>query len=133
CLAGELERELAAYRGRVVAFEPDGEAFTQYFFVGDEDFEAAGLMPEVAQAIERRLHQPAGECQTCGQPARWLWFSREQVPSLDEVGRIAMARGEEFCARHGGEKLSQAFAAVADANLFYVNAPYGESGAYVWI
>lgn len=133
CLASELERELAEYRGRVVAFEPDGESFSQYFFVGDEEFEAAGLIPEVAKAITRRLQQPAGECQSCGEPARWLWFSREQVPSLDEIGRIAMAQGEEYCAKHGGQKLCEAFSKVRDANLFYVNAPYGEAGAYVWI
>jgi len=41
CLAGLLERELAACPSRVVAFEPDGENFTQYFFLGREDFAAA--------------------------------------------------------------------------------------------
>src|SRR5215472_11804808 len=43
CLSGLLEPELAAYSGCVVAFEPDGESFTQFFFVGRDDFAAAGL------------------------------------------------------------------------------------------
>ena len=133
CLLGELERELSQHRGRVVAFEPDGSAFTQYFFVGTEEFSDAGLQPEVAQAISRRLLQPMGDCQACHEAANWLWFSKEQIPSLDEVGRIATARGEEFCARHGAEKLCAAFTDVKDANLFYVNTPYGDAGAYVWI
>ena len=38
CLLGELEDELARYRGRVLAFEPDGDAFSQYFFVGRAGF-----------------------------------------------------------------------------------------------
>src|ERR1700687_1115323 len=62
CLAGLLEPELAACPSRVVAFEPDGENFTQYFFVGREDFAAAGLRSEVAAAIETRLENLKGEC-----------------------------------------------------------------------
>jgi hypothetical protein len=107
----------------VIAFEPDGASFTQYFFVGADEFADAGLQPEVAAAISRRLEQPA----------TWLWFSRSAVPSLDEAGRIAMAVGEEYCARHGAEKLCAAFSELTDANLFYINEPYGEAGAYVWI
>src|SRR2546426_2275279 len=45
CLVGVLEAELAAYAGRVVAFEPDLDSFSQYFFVAGPDFEAAGLVP----------------------------------------------------------------------------------------
>src|SRR6266850_1669803 len=36
CLTGVMEKELASYAGRMVAFEPDGETFTQYFFVGKD-------------------------------------------------------------------------------------------------
>ena len=133
CLAGELERELSAHGGRLVAFEPDGESFTQYFYVGADDFGAAGLTPEVSQAIERRLQQPLGDCCACDRPATWLWISREEVPSLDDVSRLAAAPGQEYCAAHGARKLIAAFEQVSDANLFYVNAPYGEAGAYVWI
>ncbi|PYU09880.1 MAG: hypothetical protein DMG29_18635, partial [Acidobacteria bacterium] len=43
CLVGVLEAELAAYAGRVVAFEPDLDSFSQYFFVAGPDFDAAGL------------------------------------------------------------------------------------------
>jgi hypothetical protein len=133
CLMGELERELSQHRGRLVAFEPDGSAFTQYFYVGAEEFSGAGLLPEVASAISRRLLQPAGECQECQHTASWLWLSRQEVPSLDETDHIAKAPGQEFCARHGARKLLAAFANVTDANLFYVNTPYDEAGAYLWI
>ncbi len=133
CLLRELESELADYQGRVVAFEPDGQAFTQYFFVGVAEFAAAGLLPDLASAIARRLGQPAGDCVQCDAPAHWLWFSREQVGSLDEVPRIAMACGETLCSRHGAQKLCATLAAVSEANLFYMNSPYGEAGAYLWI
>jgi hypothetical protein len=133
CLAGLLEPELAAYAGRVVAFEPDGESFTQYFFVGREDFEAAGLRSEVAAAIAARLEKLEGACSDCGAPATWLWISRREVSSLDQTERIETSPGALFCAKHGGAKMREALGQVEEANLFYVNAPYGNSGAYVWI
>ena len=133
CLRVQMEKELPAYRGRVVAFEPDNSEFSQYFFVGSDEFSAAGLQPEVAAAISRRLEQQMGLCERCDRPATWLWFSRDEVPSLDEVARIAMARAETLCSHHGSQKLLQSFAHAPEANLFYVNMPYGESGAYLWI
>jgi hypothetical protein len=133
CLAGLLEPELAACPSRVVAFEPDGESFTQYFFLGREDFAAAGLRSEVAAAILTRLEELEGECSDCGKPATWLWISRREVSSLDQTERIAASPGALFCATHGAAKLCEALGQVAEANLFYVNAPYGDSGAYVWI
>lgn len=133
CLTGLLEPELAAFPGRAVAFEPDGESFTQYFFVGRDDFAAAGLRPEVAAAIEKRAGEISGECSDCGAPATWLWISRREVSSLDQTERIENSPGALFCARHGAAKLCDALGRVQEANLFYVNAPYGESGAYLWI
>jgi hypothetical protein len=133
CLAGLLEPELTASRSRVVAFEPDGENFTQYFFLGREDFAAAGLRSEVAAAIETRLEKMDGACSDCGKPATWLWISRREVSSLDQTERIETSPGALFCAKHGAAKLCEALGQVAEANLFYVNAPYGDSGAYVWI
>lgn len=133
CLAGLLEPELAACPTRVVAFEPDGENFTQYFFLGREDFEAAGLRSEVAVAILTRLEEMAGECSDCGAPATWLWISRREVSSLDQAERIQASPGALFCAKHGAAKLCEALGRIEEANLFYVNAPYGDSGAYVWI
>ena len=133
CLAGLLEPELTASRSRVVAFEPDGENFTQYFFLGREDFAAAGLRSEVAAAIETRLEKMDGACSECGKPATWLWISRREVSSLDQTERIETSPGALFCAKHGAAKLCEALGQVAEANLFYVNAPYGDSGAYVWI
>ena len=133
CLQQQLEKELTRFAGRVVAFEPDTAAFTQYFFVGTGEFSPAGLQPEVAAAIGRRLDQPMGQCGRCDRPASWLWLSREDVPSLDDVARIGVAPGEPLCATHGTQKLLASLAGTPEANLFYVNVPYGEAGAYVWI
>src|SRR6266851_943715 len=141
CFAGVFEDELAAYSGRVVAFEPDAEHFTQYFFVENADFDAAGLRPEVSAAIARRLEQDGTMRETgceiqsgnCSAAASWLWLPREEVPSLDDTERIAAAPGQRLCAKHGARTLCRALAAFADVNLFYVNAPYGEAGAYLWI
>jgi hypothetical protein len=133
CLVTELETELSQYHGRVVAFEPDPEVFTQYFFVEESEFDAAGLQPEVGAAITRRLEQPLGHCERCDKPAHWLWFSREVVASLDETERIATGTGESYCALHGARKLAEAFEQMTDVNLFYINVPYGNAGAYLWI
>ena len=133
CLKQQMVKELPGFPGRVAAFEPDNAEFTQYFYVGTDEFSAAGLQPEVAAAISRRLEQQMGSCESCDRPASWLWFSRDEVSSLDDVGRIAMARAEMLCSSHGSEKLLQSFSRAPAANLFYVNVPYGESGAYVWI
>jgi len=133
CLGTLLEPELAAHPGRVVAFEPDGGIFTQYFFVGSEDFAAAGLRPEVAAAIEKRVENFGGACSECGDPATWLWISRREVSSLDQTERIEESPGAMYCAKHGATKLRDVLGKIDEANLFYVNAPYSDSGAYVWI
>jgi hypothetical protein len=133
CLLDTIESELADYDGRVVAFEPDAEIFTQYFFVAANDFEAAGLALETASAIEKRLAQTAESCAECSRQATWLWFSREAITSLDEFEKIHDAQGERFCAAHGAQKLASAFEKIAEVNVFYMNLPYGEAGAYVWI
>jgi hypothetical protein len=133
CLDEVTRGEMEAYGGRVVAFEPDAEAFTQYFFVAKEDFEAAGLAPETAEAIGKRLDEGGRECSECGRAANWVWFSREAVASLDETEKIAEAAGEWLCAKHGAGRLFGAFGRIAEANVFYMNLPYGEAGAYVWI
>lgn len=133
CLLDTISDELAAFDGRVVAFEPDPALLTQYFFSASPDFDAIGLAPETALAIEKRLAQTGESCAECSREASWLWLSQEQVPSLDEVGKICDSPGEWFCATHGARKLASAFEEIAEANVFYMNLPYGESGAYVWI
>lgn len=133
CLLGQLSKELAAYPGRMISFEPDGQSFTQYFFVAAQDLDAAGVEPAVAQAIGRRLGQDGGSCRVCSRPATWLWFSRDEVESLDKAGQIAEAVGGQFCAEHGAQHFCRALAAIEQANLFYVNVPYGAGGAYLWI
>jgi len=55
------------------------------------------------------------------------------VESLDSSQQIIESPGELFCAAHGASQLCRTLAAVTDANLFYLNTSYGESGAYVWI
>jgi hypothetical protein len=146
CLRQQLEKELSSFSGRVIAFEPDGAEFTQYFFVGTPEFSAAGLQPEVAAAIGRRLEQPMDRCEygdgescdpscdlACDRAATWLWIPRDEVPTLDDVPRIAMARAQALCSVHGPQILLESFARTAEANLFYVNVPYGDAGAYLWI
>lgn len=133
CLKGTIRAELKAYEGRVVAFEPDPGIFTQYFFIATPDFEAAGVAPDVAAAIEKRLAAGNDACVECGQRAAWLWFSQEDVSNLDETERIGEASGKPLCAAHGSEKLLASFERIPEANLFYMNLPYGEVGAYLWI
>jgi len=102
-------------------------------FVAQPDFGPAGLRPEVSEAISQRLAQPGGACAECGFTATWLWFSHQQIASLDEVEQVANAPGITLCARHGARNLLAAFERIAQANVFYMNLPYGEAGAYVWI
>ncbi len=132
CLLELATQELGSYAGSVVAFEP-GLSFTQYFFVGNPDFAAAGVKPEVAEAIEHRMPRGDKSCVACERPAKWIWFSREQVASLDDIGSIRSAEGELLCAAHGARKLRKAFENIAEANVLYMNLPYGEAGAYLWI
>jgi hypothetical protein len=133
CLTGVLLRELSEFPGKVVAFEPDAESFSQYFFVAPPDLAPAGLKPEVAAAIQLRLGQDESSCAKCRRPANWLWFSREQVGSLDDVAAIEAAPGEHLCPAHGAQRLCDALEAIDEASVYYMNLPYGESGAYVWI
>lgn len=133
CLTQVLEKELAAYSGRAVVFEPDGATVSQYFFVAAPDFDAAGLEPALIETITGRLSRMGPSCQECSRPATWLWFSREAVPHLDANEQMASAVGEYFCAQHGAEHLCRSLCSIQKVNLLYVNAPYGESGAYVWI
>lgn len=132
CLLEIAMPELAAFEGRVVAFEP-GRSFCQYFFVAQAEFDPAGMAPEVAAAIGKRLEWSAGTCADCSRQARWLWISRAEVPALDEPERIAEAKGELLCATHGAERFRGALERIKEARLMYVNLPYGEAGAYVWI
>lgn len=134
CFAKVFEREVAAGAGRVVAFEPEPEGVTQCFFVAQEDFEAAGVEPALAQAVAAKLGQfdDSKRCLECRRAATWLWFSRESVPHLDATEELARASGEFFCAQHGAQRICRALTDAERANLYYVNAPYGEAGAYVW-
>ena len=134
CFAKVFERELSACSGRVVAFEPDAESVTQYFFVAAADFDAAGVESALAQVVSGRLASLDGShsCGECERPARWLWFSRERVPNLDAVEQIRGNAGEWFCAEHGARKICGALTLLEHANFYYVNAPYGEDGAYLW-
>lgn len=133
CLSDTAGEQMEQYPGRVVAFEPDPELFTQYFFVAPGDFEAVGLRPEVGDAIAKRLEQDLGMCEECRDDARWLWFSRSDLESLDEVEKIAAAPAHPLCAKHGADRLFQAFDKMQHANVYYMNLPYDEAGAYVWI
>jgi hypothetical protein len=135
CLLGELRPELAQFAGRVAAFEPDAQSFTQYFFVAQSDFEAAGLEPAVSAAISEWLSKLEGRCEqlSCQKKATWLWLTREEVESLDDFAAIGKAQGKRYCAGHGAAALCSSLGLIEAANLFFVNLPYDEAGAYVWI
>src|SRR5579862_977914 len=139
CLLGVATAELESFPGRVVAFEPDAD-FSQYFFVAEPHFESAGLKPEVAEAIDQRLQaakdgeaSSAGDCAKCSRHATWLWFPRDQVASLDDIGSIQRSSGEPLCAMHGARRMRQMFERIDEANVMFINLPYGDSGAYIWI
>lgn len=133
CLLGVIEPELVAYAGRVVAFEPNFETLSQYFFVAPEDFAPAGLETDVAAAIRERLKKSAAKCGRCERRASWLWLDRTAVASLDDFDRIRSAPGQWLCATHAAATLCRSLNAADEANLFYVNLPYGDAGAYLWI
>jgi len=135
CLPQVLEPELQTHAGKVIAFEPDA-GVTQYFYVAREHFADAYLQPEVARALDERLARLAAEScaqERCGKRAAWLWFSQREVASLEESALIAAAPGEPLCATHGAARLLECLRALELVNLEYVNAPYGEAGAYVWL
>jgi len=132
CLMDVVKSDTGAYKGRIVAFEPD-PSLTQYFFTSAPDFAPAGMTAEVEEAIAERLAQDSGNCAACDRNATWLWFPRAQVASLDDFQRIRDSAGERLCATHGAQKLRKAFEKIDKAKLSFVNLPYGESGAYVWI
>jgi len=133
CFLEIFRREFQAFAGRGIAIEPDGESFSQYFFVSAPDFDAAGLLPEVREALETRLAKDAGACSGCSNPATWDWLSRSEVADLSNAAAIARAAGTKLCAMHAARKICDAFEGIHEANLYYVNLPYGEGGAYVWI
>ncbi len=133
CFLEVFRREFQEFTGRGIGIEPDGESFSQYFFVSSPDFKAAGILPEVREALEKRLAAEPGVCATCSYPATWDWLSREEVADLGDAGAIVNARGTKLCAVHAARKISDAFEGIHEANLYYVNLPYGETGAYVWI
>lgn len=136
CFSKVFEKDVSAYAGRVVAFEPDPVSVTQYFFVAAPDFEAAGVEPALSDVLGARLSHSDGaaqSCQDCERPANWLWFSRARVANLDAADQIRDAAPEHFCAAHGAHTLCEALTSIEHVNLFYVNSPYGEGGAYLWI
>lgn len=133
CLSDTAGENLGRHDGRVIAFEPDPELFSQYFFVAPEDFEGVGLRPEVGEAIAKRLEADLPPCEECGDASSWLWFSRSQIESLDEVDKIAAEPGHPLCAQHGADRMFQSFDRMHQANVYYMNLPYEAAGAYVWI
>lgn len=136
CLMQVARPQLAAFTGRAVVFEPVA-GITQYFFVAREDFAGAGLQAEVARALEERLARlgdtPCEHEQTCRQRPTWLWLPNDQVHELDEVALIRAAPGRKFCAAHGAAQLCLSLSLIEEANLLFMNLPYGDAGAYLWI
>ncbi len=135
CTMESLRKDLGGFAGRMVAFQPDPAQVSQIFYLAEADFDAAGLKPEVSEALNARLSGIGGPCSArgCGNHAKWLWIPQEEVPGLDDVALIHAAAGRALCAGHGVAQFCLALGAMEEANLEYLNAPYGEAGAYVWI
>lgn len=135
CFTKVFTKEASLYRGRAVAFEPDAESVTQYFFVPATDFDAAGVQPALSSAVGARLAdlRNTTSCQECERPATWLWFAHGRVANLDAADLIREVAAEHFCASHGAQTVCRALTSLEHVNLFYVNVPHGEGGAYLWI
>jgi hypothetical protein len=133
CFLEVLQRELANYDGKVTAFEPDSSAFTQFFFVGPEDFQGAGLLPDLQTSLNARLSRAMGTCELCSTPATWQWFPHASVPDLGDTEAVAAVPGVRLCRPHGIRRLLDCFEKMPEANIYYVNLPYGDSGVYLWI
>ncbi len=95
----------------------------------------AGLAPDVAAAIEKRLARRIWR--VCTMFDRWqLGFGCRETKwqASMKSNRSATRPGRaSLCAAHGAAKLCEAFEDIPEANLFYMNLPYGEAGAYLWI
>ena len=103
CLLDTIHGELEEFDGRVVAFEPNPELFTQYFFVATPDFEAAGVAPETASAIEQRLTQTGETCANargqrpgCGcRGKRWLVLMKQIRYAENSANGFALRMARE--------------------------------------
>ena len=91
CLREVMARDPRAYSGRVVAFEPDADVFTQCFFVAAPDFEQAGLAPGVhaLHANGRRLCFLAHRSQTWTRQNRWTLLQGSASVQHMALGRSA--------------------------------------------
>ena len=132
CLSDTFAAELESFPGRVVAFEPDPANFSQYFYVAAEDNEAAGVTPELAAVLDQRLKTLPAACHRCSAAAAWLWFTRDEIVSLEETEKIQAAVGEALCPNHAAQQMRAMLERIAAANIFYINLPYGAAGAYLW-
>jgi hypothetical protein len=93
CLNDAIAAELESFPGRVVAFEPDAEIFTQYFFVAQPDFAPVGLRPEVSEAIGKRLTQRGCGSRTSRSQA---WMKWSKLP-LRRESRFAHGTARAIC------------------------------------
>jgi hypothetical protein len=132
CLLHVLSNEIATHEGKVVAFEPDPANFSQYFYVAAEDNEAAGVTPELAAVLDHRLKTLPAACHRCSAAAAWLWFTRDEIVSLEETEKIQAAVGEALCPNHAAQQMRAMLERIAAANIFFINLPYGAAGAYLW-
>jgi hypothetical protein len=132
CLLHILSNEIATHEGKVVAFEPDPVKFSQYFYVAAEDNDAAGVTPELAAVIDQRLKKLPASCHRCSASAAWLWFTRDEIVSLEETEKIQAAAGEALCPNHAAQQMRTMLERIAEANIFYINVPYGAVGAFLW-
>ena len=132
CLAGLLEPELAACPSRVVAFEPDGETFHAIFFPGQGGFRRCGPAfrsgrrdPDAPRRTGRRVQR----LRQAGNLA--VDFAAGSFQPRPDGANSKPRPGRFFAPSTEPRNCARPWDNCEEANLFYVNAPYGESGAYI--
>ena len=56
----------------------------------------------------------------------------EEIVSLEETEKIQAATGEALCPNHAAQQMRIMLERIAEANIFYINVPYGAIGAFLW-
>lgn len=129
CLKMLVDREVAGFLGRVIAFEP-AERFSRYVFVEQQHLGDVALEAEDLIHCQSLVAEPLGGCQTCAAEARFLWVKRGSTTENTKLTTYRGGRGY-YCLRHGAEVLSACLAERVRAPLDLVNLPYGERGVYI--
>lgn len=130
CLLAFAQTEIAAFCGRVIAFESSAKNFSRYSFVEQQHLGDVELGAEDLIHCQSLVAEPLGGCQTCAAEARFLWVKRGSTTESRELTTYRGGRGY-YCLQHGAELLVASLRERIRAPLAYFNLPYGERGVYI--